>query len=440
MKREWRHTIITFFDDVEVYSIHEFKPYLLLEEEGYFTPPNIYCPGRKNIKELPGVPRYFEFLIESAQSGISDGKAGSLTQTKEFYDFDAKLFKMQYVSPGGNRTTELHDFTTGLLYTIDDVTGQCNVKQIDPAGIDATSDNGFTNIRNPEQFFDYDGVDFQFNGNRKMNGVNTGSWIGRKFFRGFDSTFEWSFLTEQWNRTDDLNTFAPTPVRLTITMFVPTNSTPLKLPIVYNFYNFRISNSIAAHHDISQCIKPKQAKTFQIAFDTTDQIIQLAKYFPDEFKLAAYKGVQKAAKVTNIRLQNFDVTFHENHIFFVFDVMEKSEFYGNVEKIPFDDVSLEDAEFHLGDNVKNGKLEVHFIVGDKFINQEYLLVANPGGFARIENQKDGFTVLTNVVHPQGYTTATVAVVSTLLAVVGLLFAITMLVLHKNQKVRLPCLP
>ena len=51
----------------------------------------------------------------------------------------------------------------------------------------------------------------------------------------------------------------------------------------------------------------KQARTFQIAFDTTDQIIQLAKYFPDEFKLAAYKGVQKAAKVTNIRLQNFDV-------------------------------------------------------------------------------------------------------------------------------------
>lgn len=26
-----------FFDDVEVYSIHEFKPYLLLEEEGYFV-------------------------------------------------------------------------------------------------------------------------------------------------------------------------------------------------------------------------------------------------------------------------------------------------------------------------------------------------------------------------------------------------------------------
>ena len=57
-----------------------------------------------------------------------------------------------------------------------------------------------------------------------MMGVNVDTWIGQKVFKGFNSTFEWSFLSKLWNKTDDLNKAAPSPVRLTITLFIPNSN------------------------------------------------------------------------------------------------------------------------------------------------------------------------------------------------------------------------
>lgn len=137
------------------------------------------------MKELPGLPRHFEFLIQSSQSGLSDGISGAITETqvliiklnfsllnffliltdikKEFFDYDAKLFKM--ISTQNNREiVEVHDFATGLIYKIDSISGNCSETPIDPNGIDAVSVDGLTNIRNPEQFFDFDNVNYQYNG------------------------------------------------------------------------------------------------------------------------------------------------------------------------------------------------------------------------------------------------------------------------------------
>jgi len=58
---------------------------------------------------------------------------------------------------------------------------------------------------------------------RRVNGVNTLNWIGKQKFKIIieaDTLFEWSFLY-LYNRTDDVNTFAPTPVRLVMTQLLP---------------------------------------------------------------------------------------------------------------------------------------------------------------------------------------------------------------------------
>lgn len=104
------------------------------------------------------------FYLEGALSATTNGLDGILTKTKEFYDFDAKLFKMNFFKDQ-RPITEVHDFRTGLVYSVDDQTGNCSVTQINPDGIDAvTGPDGFTNIRNPEQFFDTQNVTYQFSG------------------------------------------------------------------------------------------------------------------------------------------------------------------------------------------------------------------------------------------------------------------------------------
>lgn len=123
-----------------------------------------------------------------------------------------------------------------------------------------------------------------------------------------------------------------------------------------------------------------------------------------------------------------------------------------------------DAEFHLTTAVKKYQLQVVFEpTRDKFVNpvrsiltlsdlkkkaeinyssydKSYTLVANPFSFARIENQDDGFQRLKSINRPQGYSGVSVGFVSAIVAVVGLLFVMTLLTLHKNQKITLPFIP
>ncbi len=101
-----------------------------------------------------------------------------------------------------------------------------------------------------------------------------------------------------------------------------------------------MSDSLGAHHDIRQCVDSGRSKTFSVSFEATDEVIVLAKTFPNVFRKAAYRGLYQAAKVAPIRIQDLRVLFNDNHIFFVFEIMQKSKFYGNV-MVPFDDVSLQ---------------------------------------------------------------------------------------------------
>ena len=95
----------------------------------------------------------------------------------------------------------------------------------------------------------------------------------------------------------------------------------------------------------------------------------------------------------------------------------------------------------MGDSVSKNDLHIDFKTTDKTgRHQEYFLTANPFGFASIENQDDGFTVLTTVTHPKGYSGATVGVVSSVVAITMLVVVFALLVLHKNGKITLPGLP
>jgi hypothetical protein len=52
----------------------------------------------------------------------------------------------------------------GLKYMTDRFEGNCSISTIDPNGVDATTDGKTVKIRDPEAFFDFDSIDFQYTG------------------------------------------------------------------------------------------------------------------------------------------------------------------------------------------------------------------------------------------------------------------------------------
>jgi hypothetical protein len=63
----------------DIHSIVEFRPYLLLNEEDYFVPNGVYCPGKNNLKELPKLPKSFSFSLSEVQPlPASDSKVGTI--------------------------------------------------------------------------------------------------------------------------------------------------------------------------------------------------------------------------------------------------------------------------------------------------------------------------------------------------------------------------
>ncbi len=105
----------------------------------------------------------------------------------------------------------------GIRYTINELNGTCTIDRIGPEGVDATVDeDGFVKIRNPEEFFDFDNANYTYTGKRKVNGVNADVWVASRKFKGTDSIFEWAFLDPSFDRIDDLNKYAPTPIQLSI--------------------------------------------------------------------------------------------------------------------------------------------------------------------------------------------------------------------------------
>lgn len=109
-----------------------------------------------------------------------------------------------------------------------------------------------------------------------------------------------------------------------------------------------IENCRSGYHDSfdpnSPGIRPEffhsHKKSFQIDFETSDELVELVSNNRELFKAAAYRACQQAAKVTHLRLQNLEVEVEKKHVFFVFSILEKSRFYGDV-FIPRNDVSLE---------------------------------------------------------------------------------------------------
>ena len=187
----------------DVLSITQFKPFINLDEDAYFTPPGVYCPGRTNLKpDLPTLPDHFRFTSQVI-TPLGD-LYGIIETVKEEYNYNHKLFRYDY-DQKDFWTTEVHDYNTGLNYTMNRFTGNCSISFITTSPSSDNIVNGpIVALKDPTEFFNLKGMNAQYVGQKKRDGVNVDVYIGKGTLFGVNVSLEWFFMSDSWRVNDGI--------------------------------------------------------------------------------------------------------------------------------------------------------------------------------------------------------------------------------------------
>ncbi|CAF0782421.1 unnamed protein product [Brachionus calyciflorus] len=416
----------------EVLSVFKYKSRLDLTLEDYFVPSGVYCPGRINLKSLPTMPKSFTFSNQLSETIVEVlDKAGKIDYLREDYDYNYKLFRFDY-DKANQAFSEIHDFTTGLNYIINRKTGECKIDILKAGQVDSQLNGTNVEIRDPSAFFDFDGADFQYVGERRQDGINTDVWIGRKTINGLESILEWYFMAESWNKTDLSQKYVPTPIKfITYTTAKLQNATGV-LKVTNNIFNFRETELNLFEYDIRSCVTDleKQSFLFSVSVGYTDVIRSNLRRFQEAVVLA----IQKIARVVLLRITVPQVAFYSDFVIVTFDLYERSKIYGNV-LVPMDDLILRDAVENLKDFFKFENLEISFI-DDLEKNVTVVIFSNS---LNDHVDSEGYVTFQIEKVDKGFSSTSVFVITLIVIAVGALFGLYLIQLHSLNKINLPFL-
>ncbi|XP_013401662.1 uncharacterized protein LOC106167415 [Lingula anatina] len=301
-------------------------------EKVFQTPRGYVCDGRKNEKKLPKVPDRFSFRSEQ----ISES-AGTVQNIDEWYDFNAKLFRMDFIPQGqliyqgfGNRPlSTVHDFYTGTAYVMDRYYGNCTVMPIPDGGVD-TVNNGaanYTQIRDPMQFFDFSGETYYYEGTGSARHIGADIYSSRRTdWDGIMSIWEWYFSKDGWTLEDGLRPEYNEPIRLVVRI-------PATMPggqddvSVLNIFNFDDSPMDYSAFDVSLCYRDLPQRTFRFVIVGDKSYVE-GNWFA--FKYLVLNAIEDFTGLRPIRTQDVSVEIDPNShlIFFTFTMLDVSPLTG----------------------------------------------------------------------------------------------------------------
>ncbi|XP_056002711.1 uncharacterized protein LOC130049325 isoform X2 [Ostrea edulis] len=299
--------------------------------EVFETPAGLQCPGRKNVKGLPPIPDAFSFMSENVGK-----KKRTVSYSEEYYSFMEKLV-MYYYRPlpsdnspfGTSDLRKVHDFYTGVAYTIDTMRGNCTVGPIPQPSFDAESvDNSHIRMTTPKEFFNFDDNQYTYQGVKTVRDIDCDSWVGLKAnwpTPGINSTWQWYFATNQWVGVSTGTSQGGTLVQVVID--VPS----INIHLESNVFNFDTNNLDIFKFDISQCYVYRNRRKFQMEF-------------PGDFKSAVYgnlhvfkssilRRLRYTLGVSALRIANLNIDYTPKNIKVTFEVLDVAPVVGDVKDI-----------------------------------------------------------------------------------------------------------
>merc|ERR1711892_30537 len=237
-------------------------------------PDGIFCP-RSTIhppQTFPDFPNQFSVQIETIQK---DSRKVSYSQ--HHYDLKHKLVSMKF-SPRPHSSPSIflstlslaphllpqtyniiHDFNTGLQYTVSDRTGNCSVQPISPTYSDAAKLDGRTvRLKLAYELLDVSPQKFVFSGKKYIRGILADVWTAEKPGESADdpySTIELFFSDYDYTvQIGEVNDLKSVPLGMITYHASSRTAAYFHTTIINHYFEFSSASPHWKVYDISSCM------------------------------------------------------------------------------------------------------------------------------------------------------------------------------------------
>jgi len=344
--------------------ITRYNPEPKLDEDLVYPGPGVYCANRPiaTQKPFPNVtsrfPYFSSWIQNTAPASAVNYAQGALRSYRVEHDFQKNLYRLDFYL-NNRKITQVHDYNTGLLYTIDVFGQTCEIKPID-------SKDEFDEPQVVQQFFQSDKTPaFQYAGATRTRGINTDVWIAPRQYQGQDTIWEWHFMTDQWVSQEINGVRDNEPVLLNI--FFPVNNT-YKYLDQFHYTQFEATRIDLFDFDLSTCEKNLGSKhiAFALETDSVDDY-HLMKANQEIFKDVLMVTIQDKANISLTRIGRLSAYFHNKRMSISMTLLERPSQYGPAVRPPVEN-NLEGAYEALKKSVISNNFQIMLVLGNaKFV-------------------------------------------------------------------------
>jgi len=373
-----------------------------LPEIEFIPPYEMWCQNRVMKDELPTIRDYIMYDSEIVFSfmDIDELWVNIILPRTEWFDADLLISRADFKPPSLDNAdpdpfvnsngfiSQIHDFNTGILYSINQDYGNCSVELVNEA--DNGADHGHIHMMSPFYMF-YDQSLFAANGEERDRGIELDSYIrSGPIFKdelGINITSVVMLTSSDWEVDTQSQQQRFIPARI---ISYPTKGYGKKGELMTaNYFNFRTGTHDLHDFDITPCFTGDNQKHFMIRFgwDPDMQIDQFVR----EFDTAARVSISLWAEVTPIRVQKIQ-EYHDDDkkfLYVVFTIVGYPLSDYNEHDTPGSIRTLIQAKASLIKSIDAGEFIIHF--------NQFSLVAEKSSLKELDSRgtdyeyKDGYT-------------------------------------------------
>lgn len=288
--------------------------------------------GWLSPKPLPKLSGQFSYHEE-----ITIPQYKSVFNTHVYYDSDFKLVRYDLVntqpSPPlftSDPISTIHDYSSGLAYTLDKKEGNCTIAPITNNSFDVGSGHnaGFViKMKSPIDLFYLNGT-YRYAGQRTIRGILCDVFEDKRSdFRFGDNplpqvaVFQFYFMSNDWQEMseDDGTAVMSQPIALVV------SSSAGGYTLTYNFYDFSEQHPDLSNFDIRSCYVGNQLRHFLIKFQ--------GQYHPildtnlKEFTKNVQQQLSFSTSASFLRFQDPQITYTDDgYVYYLATMVEQAPY------------------------------------------------------------------------------------------------------------------
>ncbi|TRY73257.1 hypothetical protein TCAL_07893 [Tigriopus californicus] len=284
------------------------------------APLGVFCPRPDIYRRLvPTIPEHFSTVIETV-----DKNDALISYSEQSYDFENKIVSMQF-SPRPHKVqqpifftrlssayddfgintrafTVIHDFNTGIQYTLNKRSGNCSTQEIPLTSPDLElSESSHIRLKHAKDLLDVDPLQFMYSGERILRGANCDVWVAEESSSLGYQTTELYFTRPDWNVfIEEINAHQELPMGIRTCYATNKTDATFNYCLMSHYIEFNPTKPSWRHFDIASCVHPKERLFLKVSLDVTYN--QLIQFNLQTSKNSIQNALADLAKVSPLRI------------------------------------------------------------------------------------------------------------------------------------------